>query len=106
MKPLVFVGTSLDDLRAFPESVRREAGFDLWQIQMGLMPRDFKPMPIVGAGCLELRVHVKGEWRVMFCVRRAEAIYVLHAFRKKTQATLKSDIELARRRFAQIEKLP
>jgi phage-related protein len=70
------------------------------------MPRDFKPMPIVGAGCFELRVHTKGEWRLMFCARRAEAIYVLHAFRKKTQATSKSEIEIARRRFRQIEDLP
>jgi phage-related protein len=103
MKPLVFVGSSLADLKEFPEDARREAGFDLWQVQTGYMPRDFKSMQIVGAGCFELRVQVRGEWRVMFCVKRAEAVYVLHAFAKKTQATRKSDIDIARRRLAMIE---
>lgn len=104
MKPLIFVGTSLDDVKEFPEQVRREVGFDLWQVQTGFMPRDFKPMSIVGAGCFELRIHVRGEWRVMFCVKRPEAVYVLHAFAKKARATAKAGIEIAQRRFAQIEK--
>jgi len=102
MKPLVFVGSSLDDLKEFPDQARREAGFDLWQVQMGVMPRDFKPMLIVGAGCFELRIHVHGEWRVVFCAKRVEAVYVLHAFAKKTRATARTDIEIAQRRFAQI----
>ncbi|HMN46002.1 MAG TPA: type II toxin-antitoxin system RelE/ParE family toxin [Povalibacter sp.] len=105
MKPLIFMGTSLEELKGFPEPARREAGFDLWQVQMGFMPRDFKPMPIVGPGCFELRVHVRGEWRVMFCARRAGAVYVLHAFAKKTQATSKGDIEIARRRLGFVRKL-
>jgi phage-related protein len=50
MKPLIFVGSALDDLKEFPEQVRREAGFDRWQVQIGFMPRNFKPMPIVGPG--------------------------------------------------------
>ena len=102
MKPLIFLGSSLDDLKEFPGQARREAGYDLWRVQGGGMPRDFKPMQVVGAGCFELRTHTRGEWRVMFYVKRAEAVYVLHAFAKKTRATAKSDIEIAQRRFAQI----
>jgi phage-related protein len=101
---LIFLGSSLDDLKEFPSQVRREAGYDLWRVQVGGMPRDFKPMQVIGAGCFELRIHIRGEWRVMFCAKRAEAVYVLHAFAKKTRATAKNDIEIAQHRFARIGK--
>ena len=67
------------------------------------MPSDFKPLLEVGAGVYEIRVHVAGEWRVIFVARFAAAVYVLHAFQKKTRKTGKPDIELARRRYGQIE---
>jgi phage-related protein len=103
MKPLRFIGTSLADLSAFPIAVRKVAGFELWQVQEGLMPSDFKPLLEVGQGAYEIRVHVAGEWRVIFVARFADAIYVLHAFQKKTRKTGKPDIELARRRYRQIK---
>jgi phage-related protein len=102
MKPLLFVGSSLDDLSAFPGDARRVAGHELWQVQNGLMPADFKPMRSVGPGAYELRVHVLGEWRVIYVAKFEAVIYVLHAFQKKSQATPASDIELARRRYRQI----
>lgn len=102
MKPLVFLGASLDDLSAFPTEARRAAGFELWQVQNGLMPSDFKPMPSVGRGVYEIRIHVLGEWRVIYVARFRNAIYVLHAFQKKSRATRHEDIELARRRLGQI----
>ena len=77
-------------------------GHELWQIQNGLMPSDFKPMPAVGSGAYEIRVHLLGEWRVIYVAKFEEVVYVLHAFQKKTQATRKEDIELARRRYRQI----
>ncbi len=58
----------------------------------------------VGPGVREIRVHVFGEWRVLYVARFANAIYVLHAFRKKTQKTRREDIELARQRYRQIEE--
>ena len=58
MKRLVFVGASLDDLSAFPAEARRVAGHELWQVQNGLIPSDFKPMRAVGAGAYEIRIHV------------------------------------------------
>lgn len=103
MKPLKFIGTSLADLGAFPAAVRKAAGFELWQVQEGLMPSDFKPLLEVGPGAYEIRVHVGGEWRVIFVARFADAVYVLHAFHKKTRKTGRPDIELARRRYRQIK---
>ena len=63
MKALRFIGTSLDDLSGFPADARREAGFQLWQVQCGLMPSDFKPMLAVGRGAYEIRIRGRGEWR-------------------------------------------
>lgn len=103
MKTLRFVGSSLDDLKKFPAEVRREAGFELDAVQRGFMPADFKPMFDVGPGVYEIRIHLLGAWRVMYIARRSEAVYVLHAFQKKTQQTRCEDMELARRRYAQLE---
>jgi phage-related protein len=66
------------------------------------MPSDFKPMLNVGPGAYEIRLHVQGEWRVIYVAKFEDGIYVLHAFRKKTQKTRVEDIELAARRYRQI----
>ena len=102
MKPLEFVGSSLDDLRKFPAEARRAAGFELGFVQRGLDPSDWKSMNEVGGGVREIRIHVLGEWRVLYVAKFAEAVYVLHAFQKKTQKTRKEDVELARKRYRQI----
>lgn len=102
MKTLRFVGSSLDDIRNFPAEARREVGFELDAVQRGLMPTDFKPMLAVGAGAYEIRVRVLGEWRVIYVAKFADAVYVLHAFQKKTQKTRREDIELAARRYRQV----
>ena len=102
VKELKFVGLSLDDLRNFPEEARRVAGFELRAVQNGLEPRDCRPMKSVGSGVKEIRIHVLGEWRIFYVVKLADAIYVLHAFQKKSQKTNKNDIELARKRFKEI----
>ena len=102
MKPLRFIGSSLDDIKNFPAEVRRDAGFELDAVQRGLMPTDFKPMLEVGAGVYEIRLHVFGEWRVLYVAKKVDAVYVLHAFQKKTQKTRKEDIALAAKRYQQI----
>lgn len=104
MKTLRFVGSSLDDLKNFPAEARREAGFELDAVQRGLMPADFKPMLAVGAGAYEIRVRVLGEWRIIYVAKFERAVYVLHAFQKKTQKTRKEDIELAARRYRLVEE--
>lgn len=99
MKNLKFIGTSEDDLADFPLDAKRVAGFELWQVQIGAMPSDFKPMPGVGSGAYEIRMHVLGEWRVIYVAKFADVVYVLHAFQKKTQRTRQEDIDLAARRY-------
>ena len=99
MKRLEFVGSSLNDLRKFPLEARRAAGFELSFVQQGLEPSDWKPMNAVGSGVREIRIHVLGEWRVLYVAKFAEAIYVLHVFQKKTQKTRREDIDLARARY-------
>lgn len=102
MKPLNFIGSSLDDLRNFPDEARKAAGFELNSVQSGLEPSDWKPMPSIGRGVKEIRIHVLGEWRIIYVANFEEAVYVLHSFQKKTQKTTQHDIELARKRFKQI----
>ena len=100
MKELFWVGASLDDLKAFPASARTEAGTDLRLVQRGVDPRDWKPMPTVGAGVREIRNRTKdGAFRVFYVVESATAVYVLHAFHKKTQQTSAQDIEKGRARY-------
>jgi len=86
----------------FPDEARRAAGFELRAIQNGLDPSDWKPMQTIGKGVREIRIHVLGEWRVIYAARFKEAIYVLHAFQKKSRKTSRQDIELARQRYGQI----
>ncbi|OQW55568.1 MAG: hypothetical protein A4S17_14225 [Proteobacteria bacterium HN_bin10] len=98
-KPLVWLGSSRSDLQAFPEDARRLAGFQLRQVQQGLAPVDFKPMPSIGSGVYEIRVHTAVEHRVCYVVKFAEAVYVLHAFQKRTRKTSQHDGSLARQRY-------
>jgi phage-related protein len=99
MKPLQFIGSCLDDLKKFPDEPRRAVGHELWQVQRGLMPRDFKPMKSIGPGCHEIRIHVEGEWRVIYVATFDKAVHVLHVFRKKSQATSRRDIRIAQQRY-------
>lgn len=103
MKPLSFLGTSLDELRGFPDAARRESGHQLDKVQRGLEPDDWKPMPSVGTDVREIRIRDQtGAFRVIYTATRPEAVYVLHAFQKKTQATPKRDLEMAEARFREL----
>jgi phage-related protein len=98
-KPIVWIGSSLDDLRTFPEDARRVAGFELRRVQQGLQPTDWKPMAGVGAGVEEMRVHTEQEHRVFYIARFDEGVYVLHAFEKRSRKTPAREIDLARNRL-------
>ena len=92
-------------MRAFPVTARREAGFQLDRVQRGLMPENWKPLKTVGPGVNEIRVHDEiGAFRVIYVASFPEALYVLHAFQKKTQKTAKSNLDLARTRFKSLRK--
>lgn len=101
-KPLHWLGSSLDDLRAFPEEARRAAGYQLGRVQQGLMPDDWKPMTAVGPGVYEIRIHTGTEHRVFYVAKYDDAIYVLHAFEKRTRQTRQAHIALARQRLAHL----
>ena len=105
IKPVEFLGDSLDRLREFPDDAKQDAGYQLDRVQNGLQPDDFKPMPTIGKGVEEIRVRDDtGAYRVIYTARLADAVYVLHAFQKKTQATSKRDIDLAKQRFALLSR--
>ena len=92
MKPIVFLGSTLESIRDFPAAVKREAGYELDKVQRGDAPKVWKVMPNIGPGVREIRIRIGGAWRVVYVANRDEAIYVLHAFQKKTQRTSKRDI--------------
>lgn len=99
-KPLKWVGSSRDDLRRFPENARVVAGFQLRRVQSGLDPNDWKPMPSVGPGVREIRIHTGLEHRVLYVAKFAEGIYVLHVFEKRSRKTAMADVDVARHRLA------
>jgi phage-related protein len=99
-KELRWLGSSYDDLLVFPRAARREAGFQLGKVQAGLEATDWKPFDVVGSGTREIRIRDEsGIYRVMVVAKFEEAVYVLHCFQKKTQATSKQDIEIATVRY-------
>ena len=99
VKPLVFLGSARDDLRAFPQGARRRAGHELDLLQHGIDASDCKPMPGVGAGVYELRVRVQGAYRVFYVAKFPEALYVLHVFHKKSQQTAPLDLQVGTKRY-------
>jgi phage-related protein len=103
MKLISFLGDSLKCLREFPEDAKQDAGYQLDKVQRGDQPDDFKPMPSIGKGVEEIRVwDDSGTYRVIYTARLVDVVYVLHAFQKKSQATAKRDIEIARKRYTEL----
>ncbi len=103
MKPVSFIGDSLDQVRSFPDDSRRELGFQIDRLQRGYDPNDWKPMKSVGPGVREIRVReASGAYRVIYIATLEDAVYVLHAFQKKTQATSKRDLDLATARLKEL----
>ena len=105
MKPVEFLGDALDRLRAFPEGARRAAGYQIERVQRGLDPDDWKPMASVGAGVREIRVRdPAGAFRVIYVATFTDAVYVLHAFQKKTRRTSARDLAMADLRFRALKR--
>lgn len=99
IKPVAWLGDSRDRVREFPDEARGRTGFELWEVQQGKEPSDWKPMPSIGIGVNEIRVREGGAFRLIYVAKFSEAVYVLHAFQKKTRKTPRTDIELARTRY-------
>ncbi len=105
-KVLWWLGSSRDDMRAFPENARRLAGFQLRRVQQGLEPNDWRRMPTIGPGVEEIRIHTTREHRVVYIAKFAEAVYVVHAFEKRGRKTPRRDLDLARQRLQQLLRQP
>lgn len=104
MKGIHWLGDSLKVVRDFPDPARSRIGFQLDRVQRGLAPNDSKAMPSIGRGVEEIRVwDGSGTFRVIYTARIADAVYILHAFQKKTQATSRPDVELAKQRLSDLE---
>lgn len=106
IRPVEFLGSSLEDLRGFPVSARREAGHQIDLVQRGMKPGDWKPMKTVGAGVHEIRIRddAGGAFRVIYVAKFVDAVFVLHCFEKKTEKTRKADIDLAKDRYRDLVK--
>ena len=103
-KPLAWLGSSRADVRSFASDARRLAGYELRQVQRGMEPSDWKPMRSVGPGVTEIRIHLGGEFRVLYLAKFEEAIYVLHAFQKRTRRTPQLALAIARTRLRQLRR--
>ena len=100
------MGSAKDDLSAFPKSARVRVGHELFMVQVGREPDDWKPMTSVGPGACEIRVRDQaGAFRVIYVARFEDAIYVLHAFQKKSQKTSRADLKLAKERYREAHDL-
>ena len=100
IKPIEFLADSLDVLRSFPQTAKRDVGFQLDRVQHGLDPDDSKPMNAIGAGVYEIRIRdISGIFRVIYVAKFKEAVFVLHCFQKKSEKTAKPDIDLAKSRL-------
>lgn len=101
-KSVYWLGRSQTIIQGFVKSVRSEIGYQLYRLQQGLLPTDYKPIKSVGAGVWEIRLHKPHEHRVIYVTKFESRIYVLHAFEKKTQKTAKLDLEIAQKNYQEL----
>jgi phage-related protein len=109
MRPLVWMGNSRRNIRAFPAEAQKTIGDELQLIQFGGMPRDAKPFKGVGSGVIEIALrHETDAYRTVVAVQLGRRIYVLHAFQKKSKrdiATPKHEVDLIKQRYKEAKEL-
>ena len=99
-KEIRWMGSAYQDLLGFPDDARRQSGFQLGKVQAGLEPDDWKPFDEAGTGTREIRIReASGAYRVLYVAKFEEAVYVLHCFQKKTQATSLRDRRITEARY-------
>lgn len=101
MKPVIYLGSAKKDIETFSPKAKQRAVTALTAISAGLNlnPQEFKYMPTVGMGVYELRIKVDKQYRIFYVAKFDEAVYVLHAFSKKTQQTPDKEIQLGAYRY-------
>lgn len=101
---VVWEGDSREVLRAFPEEVRENLGFQLWQLLRGERPDNYRPLPSIGMGVFELRDQDKRAWyRLVYLSRISNVIYVLHCFEKKSREMPGKEFEKAKQRLRAVK---
>jgi phage-related protein len=108
VRPLLWIASSKRDYRKFPPPVQDDLGFELFLAQTGQHPPSAKPLKGLGSGVVELVEDFDGDtYRAVYTVRFGDAVYVLHAFKKKSKRgnkTPQGDIDLVRRRLKDAEQ--
>lgn len=103
LRPLVWMGDSLKNVRSFPEEVRASVGYALQLVQAGETPMNAKPFKGIGSGVYEIvKRYDNDTYRAVYAVKIGEKIYVLHAFQKKSKQGIKTpqaDIDLIKQRY-------
>jgi phage-related protein len=110
IKPVWWIGSTKKDLLALPEEVQHQVGFALYQVQLGKVPAEAKPLKgFGGASVQEIVVdYHRDTYRAVYTVRFADRVYVVHVFKKKAKsgiATPKSELELIERRLKQAAEM-
>jgi phage-related protein len=105
MKALVWLGSTLAAMRAFSKTARQQAGYQLYRVQSGLDPSDWKPLRGLGSGIREIRIRVENQYRVVYVAKFPEAVYVLHAFAKKTAKTSKKELTVIAMRYQELQQM-
>ena len=101
---LVWEGDSRKILQSFPEAERQNFGFELWRLQQGEKPSDYRPLPSIGTGVFELRDQDERAWyRIVYLSRINDVIYILHCFQKKSRETPKREFETAKQRLKAVK---
>ena len=104
-KPIVFLKNTRHLIKDFPEEARRDAGAQIRHLQEGSLPDDWKPMPSIGSGAMEIRIHKPHQHRVIYVAKHQEAVYIIHAFDKKTEKTSLHDIQVAKNAYSYMLKI-
>ncbi|WP_107668906.1 type II toxin-antitoxin system RelE/ParE family toxin [Cyanothece sp. BG0011] len=109
IKPVEWLGTSLDNLKKFPQEVQSDMGYALYLAQTGMLHSSCKPLKgFKGAGVIEIVENCDGNaYRAVYTVKLEGVIYVLHAFQKKSKqgiTTPKQEMDLVKRRLKQAQQ--
>ena len=97
---IVWEGNSREVLQSFPDEVKQNLGFQLWQLQRGERPKDYRTLQSIGSGVFELRDQDQRAWyRVVYLSRIEDEIHVLHCFEKKSREMPRREFETAKRRL-------
>lgn len=103
LKEVSWLGNSKIAISTFPNAIREDLGFQLYELQKGKQPQKSRPMKSIGQGVFELKEQDHQGWyRVIYAIHIKNKIYILHCFKKQSAKTSKLDLELAKQRLKSI----